>query len=143
MMPSTLAFADLARLLAAGANQVKQNHELLSKLDSATGDGDHGTTMKRTADAMIESVRDCEPKAIQPLLASLGWNVMSVDGGSTSPLLGSFFMGMSEAADILRQFPEWPRAQVAQVVSENQAVAILLQRAFGDVRAPQLLAPNS
>ena len=96
-MSKTLAFADLASLLQSGANRVKENCDLLSRLDSATGDGDHGVTMKRTADVILESVANCEVKAIGPMLESVGWNVMSVDGGSTSPLLGSFFMGMSEA----------------------------------------------
>lgn len=96
---NSLTYPDFANLLQSGANRVKENHELLSRLDSATGDGDHGTTMKRTADAILESVQTCENKAIGPLLEHAGWNVMSVDGGSTSPLLGSFFMGMAEAAD--------------------------------------------
>jgi dihydroxyacetone kinase-like protein len=102
-MPSKLEYEDVAAMLREGANRIKENHELLSHLDSVTGDGDHGTTMKKVADAMIESIDTCEPAAVQPLLEALGWNVMSVDGGSASPLLGSFFMGMSEnvAADSL------------------------------------------
>jgi dihydroxyacetone kinase-like protein len=67
-------------------------------LDSATGDGDHGVTMKRTAEAIRQSVRSCSGGSIGELLEQLGWNVMSVDGGSTSPLWGSLFMGMGEAA---------------------------------------------
>jgi dihydroxyacetone kinase-like protein len=97
-MQTTLTVAGLVALLQSGANRVRDNHELLSRLDSATGDGDHGATMKRTADAISESIQNAEAKAVQPLLESLGWSVMSVDGGSTSPLLGSFFMGMAEAA---------------------------------------------
>ncbi len=96
MMASKLEYRDLAAMLREGANRIKENHELLSHLDSVTGDGDHGTTMKKVADAMLESIDTCDTAAIQPLLETLGWNVMSVDGGSASPLLGSFFMGMSE-----------------------------------------------
>ena len=98
-MATSLTCADLGRLLAGGANRVKQNQDLLSQLDSATGDGDHGLTMKRTADAMLEAVAKTEVQRVGPLLESLAWNVMSVDGGSASPLLGSFFLGMAEAAD--------------------------------------------
>ncbi len=93
---SNLTATDLARILHAGATRVKENHELLSRLDAATGDGDHGVTMKRVADVIIESVSDGQSLGIGPLLEQVGWNVMSVDGGSTSPLLGSFFLGMSE-----------------------------------------------
>jgi dihydroxyacetone kinase-like protein len=94
---SNLTSADLAKILRTAATRVKENHELLSRLDAATGDGDHGVTMKRVADAILESVSQGESLAVGPLLEQVGWNVMSVDGGSTSPLLGSFLMGMSEA----------------------------------------------
>ena len=97
-MPKSLSFPDLTWLLQSGANRVKANHELLSRLDSATGDGDHGIAMKRTADAILDSVQGCETKAIAPLLEAVGWNVMSIDGGSTGPLFGSFFMGMAAGA---------------------------------------------
>ena len=93
----TITSIDLANILRSGAARVKENHELLSRLDAATGDGDHGVTMKRVADAIIASVADGQALGVGPLLEQVGWNVMSVDGGSTSPLLGSFFMGMSEA----------------------------------------------
>lgn len=94
---SNLTSADLAKILQSGAARVKENHELLSRLDAATGDGDHGVTMKRVAEVIIESVTDGQSLGVGPLLEQVGWNVMSVDGGSTSPLLGSFFIGMSEA----------------------------------------------
>jgi dihydroxyacetone kinase-like protein len=95
-MPN-LTSADLARILRSGAARVKENHELLSRLDAATGDGDHGVTMKHVADVIIESLADGQSLGVGPLLEQVGWNVMSVDGGSTSSLLGSFFMGISEA----------------------------------------------
>ncbi len=79
------------------APRVKENHELLSRLDAATGDGDHGVTMKRVAEVIIASVAEGQSLGVGPLLEQVGWNVMSLDGGSTTPLLGSFFMGMSEA----------------------------------------------
>ena len=97
-MSANVAYEDFARMLREGAARLRDNHELLSKLDSATGDGDHGTTMKRVAEAILESVQSSSPPGLGTLLETVGWNVMSVDGGSTSPLLGSFFMGMSEPA---------------------------------------------
>ncbi|MGA2257804.1 MAG: dihydroxyacetone kinase subunit DhaL [Thermoguttaceae bacterium] len=95
-MPN-LTSANLSKILQSGAARVKENHELLSRLDAATGDGDHGVTMKRVADVIIASIADGQSLGVGPLLEQVGWNVMSVDGGSTSPLLGSFFMGMSDA----------------------------------------------
>ncbi|MGA2063776.1 MAG: dihydroxyacetone kinase subunit DhaL [Thermoguttaceae bacterium] len=97
-MPQELTYADLAGVLESGARRIRENYELLSRLDSATGDGDHGVTMKRTAEAILQSVQACSGGSIAALLEQLGWNVMSIDGGATGPLLGSFFMGMAEAA---------------------------------------------
>lgn len=97
-MAQNLGFDEMARMLREGAMRIRDNHELLSRLDAATGDGDHGTTMKKVAETILEAVAACATPGLQPLLESVGWNVMSVDGGSTSPLLGSFFMGMSEVA---------------------------------------------
>jgi dihydroxyacetone kinase-like protein len=128
-MSDSLGFADLANVLRAGAARVKDNHELLSRLDSATGDGDHGTTMKRTADVILESVDNCDPKAIQPMLESVGWNVMSVDGGSTSPLLGSFFMGMAESAG-------------SQETLSLSAVATMFEAGLGKLRVQTPAKPG-
>lgn len=137
-MLKTLAFADVARLLQSGATRVKENCDLLTRLDSATGDGDHGVTMKRTADVILESVANCEVKSIGPMLESVGWNVMSVDGGSTGPLLGSFFMGMAEgvgahetldAADVPAAFEAGLsklRAQTAAQVGDKTMVDALV-----------------
>jgi dihydroxyacetone kinase-like protein len=97
-MASSLNAQDLACLLQGGAELVRDRHELLSRLDAAIGDGDHGTTMKKVAEAMLEAVRQPHVPALSGLLEANGWNVLSVDGGSSSSLLGSFFSGMAEPA---------------------------------------------
>ena len=78
---------------------VRENHEILSKLDSAIGDGDHGTTMLRAVKAAEDAINGNPDEKLKDLLYKIGWAIMSADGGSTGPLLGSFFMGMSEAVD--------------------------------------------
>jgi len=90
-----LTSQDVARMLRGGASRLKENRDLLSQLDSATGDGDHGTTMGRVADAIIEPLT-ADAGTPQALLDTVGWSVLSVDGGSASPLVGSFLLGMSE-----------------------------------------------
>ena len=85
-------------MILVAVAKIKENHEILSKLDSATGDGDHGTTMLRTVKAVEETINTNPDETLKDVLYKIGWAVMSVDGGSTGPLLGSFFMGMSEGA---------------------------------------------
>jgi dihydroxyacetone kinase-like protein len=98
-MPATLGYEDVVRMLRCAAARVKENRELLSKLDSAIGDGDHGTTMVRVVEAMLQAIQECPRKSLGAMLESAGWGVMSVDGGSTSPLLGSLLLGMAEGVE--------------------------------------------
>ena len=83
-------------MLNAAAGQIRKNHEMLSQLDSTVGDGDHGTTMLRAMEAVSKTVSENPASDLKALFSAIGWAVMSCDGGSTGPLLGSFFMGMSD-----------------------------------------------
>lgn len=96
-MAETIGTKELLRMIRAAVAKVRANHEQLSRLDSATGDGDHGTTMLRAMDAAGKAADECSGGDVKSLLHGIGWGIMCVDGGSTGPLLGSFFMGMSEA----------------------------------------------
>jgi phosphoenolpyruvate---glycerone phosphotransferase subunit DhaL len=46
---------------------------------------------------VARAIADNNGTDLQELLAKAAWEVMGCDGGSTGPLLGSFFLGMSEA----------------------------------------------
>jgi dihydroxyacetone kinase-like protein len=82
------------QMMHAALTKIEKNLELLSRLDSATGDGDHGTSILR---AMKAGFRAMEGEGtFQEQLYAVGWAILSEDCGSTGPLIGSFFMGMSE-----------------------------------------------
>jgi phosphoenolpyruvate---glycerone phosphotransferase subunit DhaL len=95
-MPESIGYQQVCAMLNAAAGQIRQNHEMLSQLDSAVGDGDHGTTILRAMEAVSKTVTENPASDLKTLFAAIGWAVMSCDGGSTGPLLGSFFMGMSD-----------------------------------------------
>jgi len=97
-MADTIGKADLGRMILAAVEKIRANHQELSRLDSATGDGDHGTTMLRAMDAADKAVAEAGEGDIKSLLHGIGWGILCIDGGSTGPLLGSLFMGMSEGA---------------------------------------------
>jgi dihydroxyacetone kinase-like protein len=88
----------LAAMLGAAADRLKANQDLLTQLDSATGDGDHGTTMGRVADALLEAAGAGTASSVKELLDAAGWAVLCVDGGSASPLTGSFLSGMADGS---------------------------------------------
>jgi phosphoenolpyruvate---glycerone phosphotransferase subunit DhaL len=96
-MPETLSYPQVCAMLQSAVGQIRANHEMLSRLDCAVGDGDHGTTILRTMEAVAKAVTENTGTDLKELLSKVAWDVMGCDGGSTGPLLGSFFMGMSEA----------------------------------------------
>lgn len=87
----------MAAMLKAAAKIIDAEHENLSKLDAATGDGDHGTTILRAMKAIDASVEADREMSLNDMLKDVSMKVMMCDGGSVSPLLGSWFMGMASA----------------------------------------------
>jgi len=96
-MTESINYQLVCKMLLTASEKIRQNHELLSKLDAATGDGDHGTTMLRVVDAIEKTINGYANEDLKAMLYDVGWAIMSADGGSTSPLLGSLLMGMSDA----------------------------------------------
>lgn len=96
-MPDTVDYASFTGMLKTAADKIITNRDYLSKLDAATGDGDHGTAMSKVANAITATIEAHEGSDLKKLLKAIGWAAMSTDAGSTSPLYGSLFVGMSEA----------------------------------------------
>jgi phosphoenolpyruvate---glycerone phosphotransferase subunit DhaL len=88
--------AEISRMLNGAVAQIRQNHETLSRLDAAVGDGDHGTTILRAMEAVAKVAAHPAAADFKEFFHKVGWQVMSCDGGSTGPLLGAFFMGIGE-----------------------------------------------
>jgi dihydroxyacetone kinase-like protein len=76
----------------------KENHGLLSHLDSAIGDGDHGVSMLRGVKKLEAQLAESKTKSIGNLTQDIGYAFLGVDGGATGPLMGMLFLGMSEGA---------------------------------------------
>ncbi|WP_316861107.1 dihydroxyacetone kinase subunit DhaL [uncultured Cohaesibacter sp.] len=103
---TTLTKEQFARMLHAAADLIEENHVALSQLDSATGDGDHGVTINRTMHAVVAALEKNAHQPMSGLLNAIAMEVMMCDGGSTSPLLGSYFLGMASAAKADSMSPE-------------------------------------
>ena len=94
-MADAIGIEDIDRMIRSAADKIRANRDRLSKLDSAIGDGDHGTTIARAMGIAEKVLAESEKKELKGLLKDVGWGVMGVDGGATGPLLGSFLMGLS------------------------------------------------
>jgi dihydroxyacetone kinase-like protein len=84
-------------MFAEAAKQIRQRHAELSHLDSICGDGDHGTTMVSVMEKLQEALASGGETVLEISLKGAGWNVLSIDGGASSAILGTFIGGMGEA----------------------------------------------
>jgi len=76
--------------------RTKEREEEFSKLDAILGDGDHGTAIVTAFSAVTRIAR--EGAEFKTMLGDMGMGVMLEVSGSTSTLLGAFFLGMSDHA---------------------------------------------
>ncbi len=79
------------------ASAVTEHRAELVRLDTAIGDGDHGTNMDRGMRAATEKLAEVEGDDIGALLKTVGMALISKVGGAAGPLYGTLFMRMSAA----------------------------------------------
>jgi len=85
----------LQEMLQAALSAVEDQLAMLNQLDAATGDGDHGTAILAAMKAAASAAQN--EGTLKEILEKIGWDIMSNTSGSTSALMGSFFIGMSQA----------------------------------------------
>src|SRR3954464_15729476 len=81
---------DFARLIAV-------NKDLLTHLDSAIGDADHGINMDRGMSAVVAALDGEQPSSAAALLKLTGMKLVSTVGGASGPLYGTLFLRMAAA----------------------------------------------
>jgi dihydroxyacetone kinase-like protein len=77
--------------------RIKEREDGFSKLDAQMGDGDHGTAIVTAFSVAIKAAE--KGTDFKTMLNDMGFAVMMETSGSTSTLLGAFFLGMSDAVD--------------------------------------------
>jgi phosphoenolpyruvate---glycerone phosphotransferase subunit DhaL len=70
----------------------------LTRLDSAIGDGDHGTNMDRGMRKAVEKLDGVEGNDIGAALKAVGMALVSSVGGAGGPLYGTFFLQAGQSA---------------------------------------------
>lgn len=83
-------------MLDHALTQIKAREDEFSKLDAVIGDGDHGTAIVTALSAINRIAQN--GTEFKTMLADMGMGVMLEVSGSTSTLLGAFFLGMSDGA---------------------------------------------
>jgi dihydroxyacetone kinase-like protein len=79
------------------AEQVAEHRTELTRLDTAIGDGDHGTNLDRGMRKAVERLDGVEPGDMGGTLKAVGMALVSSVGGAAGPLYGTLFMQMGSA----------------------------------------------
>ena len=80
------------------AAEIAEHRMDLVRLDTAIGDGDHGTNMDRGMKKALEKLESQEGDDIGAMLKTVGMALVSSVGGAAGPLYGTLFMQMGSAA---------------------------------------------
>jgi dihydroxyacetone kinase-like protein len=91
---SGAAVQDWIRRFAAA---VDEHRAELVALDTAIGDGDHGTNMDRGMRKVLEKLESTGDADIGALLKAVGMALVSSVGGAAGPLYGTLFLQMGSA----------------------------------------------
>jgi phosphoenolpyruvate---glycerone phosphotransferase subunit DhaL len=83
--------------IRAYADEVAEHRVELVQLDTAIGDGDHGTNMDRGMRKAVEKLDGVEGEDIGALLKAVGMALVSSVGGAAGPLYGTLFLQMGTA----------------------------------------------
>jgi phosphoenolpyruvate---glycerone phosphotransferase subunit DhaL len=95
----SIGYGDVLSWVRAFAAEVSDNRAYLTKLDSAIGDGDHGTNMDRGMRKALERLDTVQGEDIGGALKAVGMALVSSVGGAGGPLYGTLFMQMGSASD--------------------------------------------
>ena len=97
-MTGTVDTAALTAWLREFARLIGDNKSLLTELDSAIGDADHGVNMHRGMTAVLATLDAEVPDTPAVLLKRTGMTLISNVGGASGPLYGTAFLRMATAA---------------------------------------------
>lgn len=123
----------IERLIDATTGTIEANVELLTELDQAVGDGDHGLNMRRGFTAIREARAGLSALPLAEALSKAGMLLIAKVGGAAGPLYGSLLLAMGKAGADLQP----NRAVVVTMLSE--AVAAVKKRGKSETREKTML----
>jgi dihydroxyacetone kinase-like protein len=94
-MNMSITLTNLIDIMYKIDDVLESNKTLLSELDAAIGDGDHGINMTRGFHAVKEKLRTSTSNNAGDMLKTIGMTLVSNVGGASGPLYGTAFMKAS------------------------------------------------
>ena len=113
----SIGAADIRGWIGDYASVIAEHRAELVRLDTAIGDGDHGTNLDRGMRAAVEKLEATEGEDVGALLKAVGMALVSKVGGAAGPLYGTLFlqMGMATAGRDTLDLAGWADALEAGV----------------------------
>ncbi len=108
--------AGVRRWMDLFAQAMSEHRQELVALDTAIGDGDHGTNMDRGMRKAIEKLHADAPPDPGALLKAVAMTLISTVGGAAGPLYGTLFLHLGagltdrDAIDLAAYSAAWRRA---------------------------------
>jgi dihydroxyacetone kinase-like protein len=93
----SITASEVRAWIGAYATTIAEHRAELVRLDTAIGDGDHGTNMDRGMRAAMEKLEATDGDDIGALLKAVGMALVSKVGGAAGPLYGTLFLQMGMA----------------------------------------------
>ena len=98
-MHDTLTPAEARDMLTAVARHMLANIDMLTEVDQAIGDGDHGIGMRRGFTAVAETMAGIDPQSVAKVFKDAGTAIMAKTGGAAGAVFGTLFRAGSAAFD--------------------------------------------
>ena len=104
--------ADISKWLMAFADAIALNKDYLDRLDSALGDGDHGSNLECGCQAILLKLPTVIDQDIGSIFKAVGMALVPTVGGASGPLYASLFiqMGIGCSGKSRLTLPEWVSA---------------------------------
>jgi dihydroxyacetone kinase-like protein len=131
--------ADLAEWLREFARLVDENKDLLTELDAAIGDADHGANMHRGLTAAVAAIDESAVATPGALFKKVGMTLVSTVGGASGPLYGTLFLRLGGALGDAEQVG--PEAFAAALHAGLDGVVARGKAETGDKTMFDALAP--
>lgn len=137
---NTFALKQALAWLRSFRERVLAHETLLTDLDAAIGDGDHGTNMARGLNAVAEGLKTSAPATLEAVLRAAGLSMVTAVGGASGPLYGTFFLRCGAA---LGPEPEVESVQLADALRAGlKGIVERGKAATGDKTLIDALAPG-
>jgi dihydroxyacetone kinase-like protein len=95
-MHDSLTPAETRELLKAVSQHIVDSVDLLTTVDQAIGDGDHGIGMRRGFAAVLEQL-ETQPETVEAAFKGAGTAIMAKAGGAAGAVFGTLFRSGSAA----------------------------------------------